>query len=151
MQTKSRTAQRAADLMASSYHCSEAIFIAVGEEYVPELSEPMIKMSTPFAGGIGGTHQDLCGAFTGGLMVIGALHGRADLVNDDDCQKLAADFRFAFLERFGSLTCSDLRQGACGQLTKDAALLLMEMLDGFAGEKIYSPARWQGSKFFHHQ
>lgn len=133
MQTKLQITQRAANLMASSYHCSEAIFIAVGDEYLPELSDPMIKMTTPFAGGIGGTHLELCGAFTGALMVIGALHGRSDLSNDDACQKLAADFRTAFLEKFGSLTCSELRQGACGQLTKDAALLLIKMLDDFVG------------------
>ena len=39
---------------------------------------------------VGGTHEELCGAFTGGLMVIGVLHGRISAKeNDDYCQQLA--------------------------------------------------------------
>ncbi len=128
--SKEEAAQHAADLMANEYHCSEAIFIAVGEHELGELSEGMIKMTTPFAGGIGGQHLDLCGAFTGGVMAIGAAQGRADSsVNDDACQSLAADYRNAFLEKFGSLVCEDLKQGACGELTRQASLLLMNLLD----------------------
>ena len=128
--TKAQAAQRAADLMANDWHCSEAIFIAVGEHERGEISEQMIKMSTPFAGGIGGQHLDLCGAFTGGVMTIGAARGRADSsVNDDACQSLAAEYRNAFLEKFGSLICSDLKQGACGELTRQASLVLMDLLE----------------------
>lgn len=132
--TKKQAAQRAADLMANNWHCSEAIFIAVGEHELGEVSEQMIKMSTPFAGGIGCQHVDLCGAFTGGVMAIGAAYGRADSsVNDDACQALAADYRNAFLEKFGSLICSDLKQGACGELTRQACLVLLDMLEETKG------------------
>ena len=125
-----QAAQHAADLMAQGWHCSEAIFIAVGEHTLDEISEPMIRMTTPFAGGVGGQHCDLCGALTGGLMVIGALRGRTDSqVNDDYCQKLAADYRNAFKAKFGSVICEDLKQGACGELTRQASLLLMDFLE----------------------
>lgn len=128
--SREMAAQRAALLMTQGYHCSEAIFIAVGEQFLDEITEPMIRMSTPFAGGVGGQHIDICGALTGGLMVIGALRGRTNAnINDDDCQSLAADFRNAFQEKFGSVICADLRQGACGELTRQASLLLMNMLD----------------------
>jgi C_GCAxxG_C_C family probable redox protein len=128
--TKAQAAQRAADLMANRWHCSEAIFIAVGEHELGDLSEQMIKMSTPFAGGIGGQHLDLCGALTGGIMAIGAARGRADSrIDDQACQTLAADYRNAFLEKFGSLICADLKQGACGELTRQATLILMNLLE----------------------
>jgi C_GCAxxG_C_C family probable redox protein len=128
--TKAQAAQRAADLMANRWHCSEAIFIAVGEHELGDLSEQMIKMSTPFAGGIGGQHLDLCGALTGGIMAIGAARGRADSsIDDQACQTLAADYRNAFLEKFGSLICADLKQGECGELTRQASLLLMDLLE----------------------
>ncbi len=128
--TKEQAAQRAADLMANDWHCSEAIFIAVGEHELGDVSEQMIKMSTPFAGGIGCQHLDLCGAFTGGVMAIGAARGRADSsVKDDACQSLATEYRNAFLEKFGSLICADLKQGACGELTRQASLILMDLLE----------------------
>ncbi|MCD4671478.1 MAG: C-GCAxxG-C-C family protein [Anaerolineaceae bacterium] len=129
LNAQQQAAQRAADLMAKDWHCSEAIFAATGDYYLGKLSEAMIGMSTPFAGGIGCEHHDLCGALTGGLMVIGALHGRADgKVNDDKCQRLAATYRSAFLKKFGSLTCADLNQGNCGELTREACLVLMEVM-----------------------
>ena len=128
--SKEEAAQHAADLMANEYHCSEAIFIAVGEHALGEVSENMIKMTTPFAGGIGSQHKDLCGALTGGIMAIGAIDGRSDSkVNDDACLALASTYRDAFLEKFGSLVCEDLKQGACGELTRQASLLLMNLLD----------------------
>lgn len=124
-----QAAQKAAHLMQAGYHCSEAIFIAAGEYYLGSLSEEMIKMSTPFAGGIGGQRCDLCGALTGGLLVIGALRGRTSSgINDEDCQTLAAAYRNAFQNKFGALVCEDLRKGACTQLTRDATLLLIEVL-----------------------
>jgi C_GCAxxG_C_C family probable redox protein len=129
-QQQQQAAQRAADLMAKDYHCSEAIFLAVGQHVLGDVSEGMVKMTTPFAGGVGCLHTDLCGALTGGLMVIGARDGRTDsAINDDQCQKLAADFRTAFKAKFGSVICEDLKKGACGQLTKEAAELLLEMLE----------------------
>lgn len=128
--TKDQAAQRAADLMANDWHCSEAIFIAVGEHELGEVSEQMIKMTTPFAGGVGGESKDMCGALTGGLMAIGASGGRADSsVNDDDCLALATNYRNAFLDKFGSVICSELKQGACGDLTRQACLLLMDLLE----------------------
>ena len=128
--TKAQAAQRAADLMANDWHCSEAIFIAVGEHELGEVTDQVIKMSTPFAGGVGGQHLDLCGALTGGLMAIGAARGREDSsVDDKACQTLAANYRNAFLEKFGSVICDDLKQGACGELTRQASLILMDLLE----------------------
>jgi len=128
--TKDEAAQHAADLMADGYHCSEAIFIAVGKHELGKVTDEMIRMTTPFAGGIGSQHKDLCGALTGGIMAIGAIDGRSDSrVNDDNCLALTSEYRDAFLEKFGSLVCEDLKQGACGEITRQASLLLMNLLE----------------------
>jgi C_GCAxxG_C_C family probable redox protein len=128
--TKEQAAQRAADLMANDWHCSEAIFIAVGEHELGDVNDQMIKMTTPFAGGVGGQYKDSCGALTGGLMAIGATQGRTDSrINDDDCLNLATDYHDAFLEQFGSTLCADLKGGDCGELTRQACLILMDLLD----------------------
>lgn len=63
-------------------------------------------MATGFAGGIGGTEQELCGVFSMGVAVISALCGRISKEEDDqECQDLVARFRQRFLDRFGTLRC----------------------------------------------
>lgn len=42
-----------------------------------------VRMSTGFSGGLGDTREELCGALSAGVMVIGKLLGRASLDGDD--------------------------------------------------------------------
>ena len=130
--------KKAGDLLDSGYHCSEAILLAVGGYYLGEVSPQAVRMSTPFAGGVGSTRAELCGALTGGLMVIGGLAGRADAVtNDDRCQELAAAFRAEFLRAFGWLKCQILKdnwigtagQESCRALVEKAAGVLVEVIE----------------------
>jgi C_GCAxxG_C_C family probable redox protein len=127
------------DVFESGYHCSEAVFLGVGGNLLGELHSQAVRLTTPFAGGVGSTNLELCGALTGALMVIGGLHGRTQAGADDTrCQELAAAYRAAFLQRFGWLKCQDLKEhwiGNCGQpncraLVEGAARLLLELLDG---------------------
>jgi C_GCAxxG_C_C family probable redox protein len=90
-------------------------------------------MTTGFAGGIGGSKQELCGALSGGTMLIGALYGRTDGVTDDKfCQNLSARHRERFVEEFSSSRCEPLREqhpNGCSPLVERAALLLLELLE----------------------
>ncbi|MDP2966726.1 MAG: C-GCAxxG-C-C family protein [Pelolinea sp.] len=89
--TKHEIITNAGDLLNAGYHCSEAILLAVGGHYLGEVTPQAVRISTPFAGGVGSTRMELCGALTGGLMVIGGLAGRESMdINDDSCQALAA-------------------------------------------------------------
>ena len=92
-----------------------------------------------FAGGVGLTNEELCGALVGGLLVIGAMHGRTDpRASDDRCMHLAAAYRERFLEHFGHIRCADLKehwigkkdQETCAELAADAAGVLMDVLGG---------------------
>lgn len=131
--------EKARGYLNSGWHCSEGILMAVGAHYLDEVSPQAIRMSTPFAGGLGGTNDGLCGALSGGLMVIGALHGRIDPeINDDDCMDLAALFRGKFLKYFECSRCEDLKDnwvgkgsnGTCADLMAQAAGLLVDVLEG---------------------
>jgi len=83
--------------MHENYHCSEAILLAAKKHYIPDLDPLAVRLSTPFAGGVGCSHMELCGALSGGLLVIGALYGREDAgTNDDLCQELALHWRDRF-------------------------------------------------------
>jgi C_GCAxxG_C_C family probable redox protein len=106
--------------------------LAVGEHTLGQVDEQTLKMTTGFAGGIGGTRQDLCGALSAGIMVIGALYGRSQAdVDDRRCQALAARYRAQFVQTFDTTCCQELRQihRPCSHLVERAARLLLEMLE----------------------
>lgn len=129
--TKQAIIHKAGDLMDAGYHCSEAILLSVGGHYLGEVSPQAVRMSSPFAGGVGSTKLDLCGALTGGLMVIGGLAGREDAaINDDRCQALAAAYRAEFLRSFGWLKCGDLKSNWIGNAGQESCRALVEKAAG---------------------
>jgi len=136
--TKQKIMEQAQEYVDSGWHCSEGILKAVGEHYLGEINPQALRISSPFAGGIGGTNEELCGALSGGLMVIGALYGRTDAqTNDDECTKLSLVYRARFLERFGHIRCANLKddwvgkkdQETCSVLTAEAAGVLLDVLE----------------------
>jgi hypothetical protein len=87
---------------------------------------------------MGSSHEGLCGAFTAGVMVIGAVHGRVDPAEDDTrCQELVLDFRDRFQGRFSTLNCGELRKEdygssgrePCSVLVERAARILLDTLE----------------------
>jgi C_GCAxxG_C_C family probable redox protein len=111
--------------------------LAVGGHLIEDMHPRCVCMSTPFGGGIGGSHEELCGAFTAGLMIIGALHGRSDLAGDDTAAySLAKEFRLRFRDEWGTLICDSIRDwakgplgpGGCAGVVSRSAELLMELL-----------------------
>ena len=129
--TKKTIIQKAGELMDAGYHCSEAILLAVGGHYLGDVTPQAVRMSSPFAGGVGSSRMDLCGALTGGLMVIGGLTGREDAsVKDERCQVLAAEFRTEFLRAFGWLKCGDLKANWIGTAGQESCRALVEKAAG---------------------
>ena len=134
---KTKIARKAGSLLNQGYHCSEAMLLVVGTELLGELDPQAINISTPFAGGIACAYDDLCGALTGGLMVIGGLFGRENVHKSDNrCMAVAKHYRDTFLQEFGWLNCCDLRehwrgkpgQEDCAELVEKAAALLLAIL-----------------------
>ena len=141
MDTKMKTIimEKARGYLNSGWHCSEGILLAVGETYLDEINPGVLRSSTAFAGGVGGTNEELCGALAGGLILISALYGRTDpQTSDDRCMDLAAAYRARFLEHFGHIRCADLKehwigkkgQETCAELVADAAGVLVAVLEG---------------------
>ncbi len=136
---KSDIEQKAFDLYQSGkFHCAEAIAAAIVEAYTGETESEVMKAAAGFCGGIGRSHQETCGALTGGIIAIGYLHGRSKPGEDiETAAALSAEFRGRFVEQFGCSTCEDLLAGfreqgdteGCYKLTAAAAGLLSELLD----------------------
>jgi C_GCAxxG_C_C family probable redox protein len=129
-------AKKCGELLDADYHCSEAMLVGVGSLRFP-LNPQTIKMSTGFAGGIGSTKAELCGALSGGVMVIGGLYGRTDpKVSDEKCQQLCAEYQRRFEKEFGCMQCAELKanwvgkpgQERCVQLVEKAAGILLDVL-----------------------
>jgi len=110
----------------------------VGEHVLDEFPDVCRRMGTGFSGGVGGTHQELCGALSGGVLVISALLGRTDLHGDDRAaQNVATLYRARFLAKFDDTQCARLRErikapgglGSCAVLVERATLLLLDLLE----------------------
>jgi len=110
--------------------------LAVGEHVLDEFPTVCKRMGAGFYGGLGGTHQELCGALSGGVLVIGAWLGRSELGGDDrSAMNMAALFRARFLGKFGETQCALLRDlvhasddlGCCAALVGESTRLLLTL------------------------
>jgi C_GCAxxG_C_C family probable redox protein len=111
--------------------------LAVGEQLWGKVDDQIRRMTTGLAGGLGCSYQELCGALSGGTLIIGALYGRTTPDGDDEeCNRRACAYRERFLARFGTTRCIELRdsgygsegQWPCSTLVEAAAHLLLEVL-----------------------
>ena len=113
--------------------------LAVGEYLLGPLDDRTVRMTSGLAGGVGGTHEEVCGALSGGALLIGALHGRTGPGEDDTrCRQLVTVFRQRFADALGTTRCGDLQARGygskgtipCAVLAERAAVILLEVLDG---------------------
>lgn len=95
------------------------------------------RMACGLAGGVGCSQHEMCGALSGGVLLIGAVQGRTQPNEDDSqCQKLAAEYRERFAQEWGTTLCSDLRANGygsgetqpCSALVERAASILLQVL-----------------------
>jgi C_GCAxxG_C_C family probable redox protein len=114
------------------------MMLAVGGYVLEDLDPQRVRMATGFAGGVGDTQQEMCGALSGGVMVIGALYGRSSLAEDDWLAlQLATRYRERFASEMGETRCGPLREwvhatggpGSCAFVVERAARILLELLD----------------------
>jgi len=113
------------------------MLLAVGEHVLGDLRPQCARMATGLAGGLGDTQQEMCGALSGGVLVIGGLLGRTSLDEDDrPAFDLATRYRARFLAELGDTQCARLREmvyapgglGSCALLVERAATILLELL-----------------------
>ena len=137
-----RIAEKAESLMPeddpdSHYHCAEAFTIAVGEHFFGEVDNRIRRMTTGFSGGVGGTHDEMCGALFGGVLMIGAIYGRAKPNESDHiCYQKSVRYREEFIKAFGGSSCQAIKdtgygsQGIypCGFFVKKAVKLFLKTL-----------------------
>jgi C_GCAxxG_C_C family probable redox protein len=100
---------RATELMAESYVCSESVLLATCEEFGIEVDEKVIpRIAYAFAGGVGNTGA-VCGAVAGAIMAIGLIKGRGETMEEMfGVLGLAAEFRKRFEAEKQTINCREL-------------------------------------------
>lgn len=113
-------------MFIKGYNCAQSILYAFSSELgLP--SEIALKISSGFGAGMGRTGE-MCGAVTGGIMVLGMRHGWVE--NDDRTAKETTYFKTQelmsqFKLRHGSCKCRDLLNG-CDLTTEDGQRFFKE-------------------------
>jgi C_GCAxxG_C_C family probable redox protein len=111
--------------------------LAVGGHMLGLVSGEMRRAACAFAGGVGGSKQGMCGALSGGVIVIGSLYGRANLEEDERlARNLAARYLEQFRAAFGSVNCAQVYErvhapgasGSCTHVVEESAAILLDLL-----------------------
>lgn len=108
----------------------------MGEQQWGTVDAQTRRISTAFSGGLGSTKQELCGALSGGAILIGAELGRTSTAEDNTrCKALVARYRDAFEQHYGYTICSDLRANGwggsgtpCRELVAQAVEIMLDVL-----------------------
>ncbi len=91
--------------------CAEAVVLAVLEQLKIKAEPQLIRSVSAFNYGVGGTGEEHCGAFSGGVAVLGVLYGR-QIPGEElrDLHREVSSFRQWFLTTHGTLNCRELVQ-----------------------------------------
>ncbi|MCR5793344.1 MAG: C-GCAxxG-C-C family protein [Lachnospiraceae bacterium] len=106
---KSKYGKKAMELFAQGYNCSQSVLLAFQEVHgLPE--DIAAKLSSTFGGGMGRL-REVCGAVTGGFMVIGLLAGYDDpkaFEEKKETYEKVQEFARRMEEENGSIICREL-------------------------------------------
>ena len=99
----------AAEKFAAGYNCAQSVLCAFCDELGLD-QNLALKLSTGFGGGMGHL-QEVCGAVAGGILALGAKHGRgegAPRENTDATYALVREFFARFQALHGTCLCREL-------------------------------------------
>jgi C_GCAxxG_C_C family probable redox protein len=100
---------QAAETFKSGFNCAQAVFATYAEEFGIDRTEAL-KISCGFGAGMG-RRQEVCGAVSGAIMLIGCKHGKTkkdDNAANDLTYKLVREFSEQFIAKHGSISCKEL-------------------------------------------
>ena len=104
--------EQAVSKFIEGYNCAQAVFFSFSD-FVKIDKDTALKLACGFGAGMG-RKEEVCGAVSGGIMVIGAKYGRGE--NDD---RSATEMTYAktrelmdkFAKRHGTFICRKLLNG----------------------------------------
>lgn len=104
-----QAAELASNYFGNGYHCAEAIVAAIMES-IGDQNTDAVAYATAFGGGVGESFTESCGVVSGGLLVIGHLHGRRKQGESwKDAAQMARKSLQTFVALHGTTNCGKLR------------------------------------------
>lgn len=103
----------------SGYNCSQSVLFAFSDELNIN-NDTALKISNGFGGGMG-RKQEVCGAVSGAIMVLGLLYGRGEKDGPEKQETTYLKVRElidSFKEEFNSVNCKELLSG-CVLMTEE--------------------------------
>lgn len=173
MQQDERIAQireRARKNFSRGFNCAECVFEAIVGEVETGLPREILKLATGFGGGVG-LYGGTCGAVSGAVLAVSAIHGRSELPEHEDrkeAMKAAAAQLYgrpglyrifnqipnAIEKKYGSTACREITGEWQDQwLCRDHALHCREIITdaaGLAAELIFTDTQTAASAPFGH-
>lgn len=141
MMEREEIQKRAYGYFQAGFHCAEVVTKTILEKSSDRPLPEVVRCASGFGGGIAGSMEELCGAFTGGIIALGSLLGREKPGEElRDCGGLIKEFKSRFISKFGSVNCPILLSAMgqredhldCVKLTAKTAVILSDLLDEFA-------------------
>ncbi len=114
--------------LAYQYHkegwnCAQSVAGACAD-LAGRTPEEVMPLLGGFGGGIGGSHEEVCGAVSGGVLILSLCFPHAqgeDQAAKRNIYRLAKEFRQRFYEVFGHSRCGDLLRARPGVTEKNPA------------------------------
>jgi len=119
-------AEIAVSKFEEGYNCTQAVTYAFADEVNID-KNILMSIATGFGAGIG-RKQEVCGAVTGAIIVLGAKYGRKEnepASKTETTYSKAQEFVDEFIKEKGSIICSELLQG-CNLLTEEGQKLFKD-------------------------
>lgn len=100
--------EKALQYFRDGFHCSQAVFASFANE-CRLTEEQALKIGACFGGGM--RKGEVCGAYSGALMVLGSLYGQHDL-SDEESRQTADEVNDRLMQGFadacGSYLCKEI-------------------------------------------
>lgn len=157
--------ERARKNFSKGFNCAECVVEAILEHVDTGLPKETLKVATGFGGGVG-LYGDTCGAITGAVMAVSAVHGRSKLPEGEDRMKVAKKALYGKPglyrlfnqipnmadEKYGSTLCREIagnwkNEWLCREHALYCREIITEMAE-YAAELITSDKEDSGSKPF---
>ena len=100
--------ERAVSLFMEGYNCAQALYGAFAPALGVEEREAL-RIASPFGGGFG-RMREVCGAFSGMMLVVGQVFGYGELQSQekDELYPRVQELGERFRQRCGSLICREI-------------------------------------------
>lgn len=109
----------------TGYNCAQSVAAAFADT-VGLPPEQLAAMASGFGGGVGGSRSELCGAISGGVLVLSLLYPHtdgADAAGKRAVYQKVKEFRRRFEAVFGLTCCGELLRARPGVTEKNPAAL----------------------------